>query len=187
MTVIPKKDEFLAEFWGIMLGDGCLQKIKGYKIGVYGLDIAGHSEHDKEYLLNFVKPLCEKLFSIKCRIYWSKSSKCVHINADSRKLVEFFENNGFKSGNKILNLVGIPFWIKKNPKFLAVCLRGLFDTDGSFYRLTNQNSHQIQFCNKNQRLLKEVRDSLLSLGIKTSKIINFYVRQKMKKDSIGVI
>jgi len=113
---IPEKNEELAELWGIMLGDGCLQKIKGYKLGVYGIDIAGHSEDDREYLINFVKPLCEKLFMINSRIYQSKRSKCLHINVDSRKVVDFFEENGFKAGNKIINQVTIPNWIKENTR-----------------------------------------------------------------------
>jgi intein/homing endonuclease len=168
---IPKKNKELAELWGIMLGDGHLQKIQGYKLGVYGIDIAGHSIDDREYLINFVKPLIERLFNTNSRIYESKRSNCIHVIIDSRKIVDFFEENEFKAGNKIVNNVGIPNWIKKNPNLLKGCLRGLFDTDGSFYKLTNQNSYQVNFCNKNQRLLKEVNKGLLELGIGVSKVI----------------
>lgn len=169
--VVPNKTEELAELWGILLGDGSIQKIKKYRVGIYSIDIAGHSYHDKEYLLNFVKPLCEKLFKTYVRHYYSKHNKCLHITLYGRKLVEFFEENGFKSGNKILNKVTIPTFIKNNQKFLISCLRGLFDTDGSFYRLTNQNNYQIQFENHNIKLLKEVRKSLVTLGIFPSKIM----------------
>jgi len=168
---IPDKNEGLAELWGIMLGDGHLQKIQGYKLGVYGIDIAGHSIDDKEYLVDFIKPLCEKLFAIDSRIYQSKRSNCIHVIVDSRRIVDFFELNGFKAGNKIANKLGIPNWIKENSNLLRACLRGLFDTDGSFYKLTNQNSYQINFCNKNQRLLEEVNKSLLGLGVEVSKIM----------------
>jgi intein/homing endonuclease len=161
---IPDKNEELAELWGIMLGDGCLQKIKGYKLGVYGIDIAGHSENDRDYLINFVKPLISRLFDINTWIYESKCNRCIHVKAVSRKLVDFFERGGFKAGNKILNQVTIPDWIKENDRFLAACLRGLFDTDGSFYRLTTQNSYQINLCNKNQRLLKDAREGVINNG-----------------------
>jgi len=169
---IPEKNIELAELWGIMLGDGCVRKIKGYKLGTYGIDIAGHSRDDKDYLSNFVKPLCEKLFGIAGRFHMSKRSNCIHVILDGRRIVDFFEENGFKSGNKIVNQVGIPNWIKEEDRFLSACLRGLYDTDGSFYKLTNQNSHQINFCNYNQRLLREVREGVLSLGIGVSKIMN---------------
>ncbi len=168
---IPKKRKDLAELWGILLGDGHVQKIKSYKVGVYRIDIAGHSINDRDYLMNYVKPLCEKLFKIKARFYFSKSSKAIHLILDSRKLVDFFEENGFKSGNKINNKLVIPDWIKKDLNFLAACLRGLYDTDGSFYRLAKQNSYQVQFTNLNHFLLVDVRESLLKLEINPSKII----------------
>jgi len=168
----PEKTKELAEFWGIVLGDGHIEKIKRYKVGVYKIRIAGHSIEDKDYLLNFVKPLGEKLFGIKSRIYKSKHKKCLYVILDGKNLVDFFEGRGFKAGNKIKNQVGIPNWIKENNVFLSACLRGLHDTDGTFYKLTNQESHQIGFTNHNFKLLNDSRKGLLNLGIKVSSIIN---------------
>jgi intein/homing endonuclease len=168
---IPDFSFELAELWGILLGDGHIERTKGYKLGVYHVQVSGHSIDDKTYLLNYVKPLMEKLFNIKVRSYFSKFNKGLYLFADSRKMVDFFEENGFKAGNKIINQVTIPNWIKNNKKILAACLRGLFDTDGSFYKLTNQNSYQINFKNHNFKLLKDVRGSLLNLGIGVSNIM----------------
>jgi len=167
---IPKKNEKLAEFWGILLGDGNVQKRKAYKIGTYNINVAGHSVLDKDYLLNFVKPLGEELFGTKGRYSYSKVSQCLHIFFDGLNIVEFFEREGFKPGDKIKNQSTIPDWIKENPKYLAACLRGLLDTDGSFYKLTNQNSYQVCFTNKNFALLNDFRNGVLSLGIGCSKI-----------------
>lgn len=169
---IPGHNVKLAELWGIILGDGNIQKRSAYKIGVYNIKITGHALLDKDYLINFIKPSIEELFKVKVRVYPSKGSNALNIMVDSRRIVDFFEDGGFKPGDKIKNQVGIPDWIKQDPKFLAACLRGLFDTDGCFYRLTNQNSYQIGFANHNIRLLNEVREGLLSLGIGVSKIIN---------------
>lgn len=169
---IPKKNEELAEFWGLMLGDGHIQKIKGYKLGTYGINITGHSTLDRGYLLNFVRPLGENLFGIKARAYVSKVSQALHVIFDSREIVDFFEREGFKAGDKIKNQSTIPNWIKDNPKLLAACLRGLHDTDGCFYKLTNQNSFQISFTNHDKTLLQDAQKALLSLGIGVSKIIN---------------
>jgi len=44
------------------------------------------------------------------------------------------------------------------------------DTDGSIYKLTNQNSYQINFKNFNKVLLNDAREGFLDLGIKCSKI-----------------
>lgn len=167
---IPEKSEELAELWGIMLGDGNINKTQDYKLGVYNINITGHSILDKDYLLKFVKPLGEKLFGIKSRDYYSKFAKALHIYFDSRKIVDFFEKEGFKAGDKIRNQSTIPDWIKENPKFLAACLRGLYDTDGCFYKLTNKNSYQVCFTNCDTTLLNDARNSLLFLGIGVSKI-----------------
>ena len=168
---IPENDEELAEFFGILLGDGNIQRIKSYKVGVYKVTVSGDSRNDRDYLINFVKPLGERLFSVKSGILKQKTTNELNIIFYGRKIVEFFEENEFPSGDKIKNQVGIPSWIKENHIFLAACLRGLYDTDGCFYRLTNQNSYQVHFCNKNSRLLKEVYESLAKLDVKSSKII----------------
>ena len=60
------------------------------------------------------------------------------LEAHSLKLINFLEDKGFKPGNKIKNKLRIPSWIKNNRKFLKACLRGLYDTDGSVYKLTGQ-------------------------------------------------
>jgi intein/homing endonuclease len=169
---IPPRGVELAELWGILLGDGHLGKIQGYKMGVYTLNVTGHSILDKDYLINFVKPLIENLFDVAGRLYFSKKSKALHIIFDSRRMVDFFEKEGFSAGNKIKNQVTIPLWIKENPKFLAACLRGLYDTDGTVYKLTDQNSYQIGFTNHDKTLLKDANRGLLFLGIGVSRIIN---------------
>lgn len=178
---IPKRAEELAELWGILLGDGNIQKTSGYKLGTYTIKVTGHSILDREYLIKFVEPLIKNLFNVKIRIYESKVSNALNVIADSRRIIDFFEENEFKAGDKIRNQVTIPSWIRSNHKFLAACLRGLYDTDGSFYRLGNQNSYQINFKNLNKTLLKDVHDSLISLGLSPSKIsgsIQIYITKK---------
>lgn len=167
---IPKESEDLAEFYGIMLGDGNSNSTKGHKIGTYMIRIVGHSELDKEYLMHYVKPLIERLFDIKVKDGKFKSANAMFLQAHSLKLVEFLNEKGFIPGDKMKNQLGIPNWIQKDDGRLKACLRGLYDTDGSAYKLTNQNSYQINFCGKNQILLRDVREALLSLGINASKV-----------------
>lgn len=169
--IFPKDSVELAEFYGIMLGDGNLNVKKAYKIGVYQIRIVGDSRHDKEYLTNYVKPLIEGLFSIKVKISKPKNQNALNLVSTGKRLTEFLENKGFKPGDKIKNQLEIPNWIKKNQKFLKACIGGLYDTDGCAYKLTNQNSYQIAFTNYNITLLKDVRRSLILLGINPSRII----------------
>ena len=51
---IPLESEELAEFYGIMLGDGCSQRLSFYKSrtdkrGVYFIKIVGDSRYDRNY------------------------------------------------------------------------------------------------------------------------------------------
>ena len=166
--ILPKDSIELAEFYGIMLGDGNLTKIKKYKVGVYQIRVVGDSRNDKDYLINFVKPLIERLFGIKVKAYKIKKENAINLTATGKKLTEFLEIKGFKPGNKITNQLKIPNWIKTNKNFLKACIRGLYDTDGCIYHLTNQNSYQICFTNYNIPLLNDVRNSLISLDIMPS-------------------
>ena len=175
----------LAEFYGIMLGDGSLHKTfyhnsREDKRGVYTLRVIGDSRLDREYHLNYVKPIIEKLFNIKVRVCRHKNTNAMYLECHSKNLVDFFDKLGFPPGNKIKNKLRIPNWIKRNPEFLKVCLRGLYDTDGSVYKLTNQNSHQICFTNVNSFLMKDVRDSLLNFEIMCSKVsgTDLYITKK---------
>ncbi len=189
---IPKESKELAELYGIILGDGNISKIQAYKAGTYMITIAGGLEKDKEYLINFVKPLIENLFNIKVKIKTVKNKNTLYLIVHGRKIVEFFENKGYIPGNKIKNQAGIPKWIQNNRKFLCACIRGLYDTDGSAYKLTNQNSYQINFCNKNKKLINETREGVINLGVLPSKItkgtdFNITKKSEIKKfyKSIG--
>src|SRR3989344_4438268 len=170
----------LQDNWGKSLGGknsngGFVKEIKIPEdslelAGFYQIRIVGDSIKDKNYLTNYVKPLIENLFEIKTNLHKAKDKNALNINAFGLRLIEFLENKGFKPGDKIRNQLTIPNWIKENKEYLKACLRGLYDTDGSIYKLTNQNVYQISFRNYNISLLKDVRNSLIYLGIAPSQI-----------------
>jgi intein/homing endonuclease len=181
----PEDSKELAEFYGIMLGDGNSYKRSFYnskkdKCGTYSIKIVGDSVKDKDYLFNHVKPLIDNLFVINSKLGKFNSSNAIFVQANGVQLVNFLENKGFKPGNKITNQLRIPEWITSKDNFLISCIRGLYDTDGSVYKITNQNSYQICFTNHNIPLLKDVRDSLLKLGINCSNISKYdvYITKK---------
>ena len=158
-----------------MLGDGNSNRTNFYKSrknkrGTYMIRIVGDSKKDEEYFSNYVKPLIEKLFHVIVKSGKFNQTNCIFIEVHSIQLVNFLESKGFLPGNKLKNHLKIPSWIKENKDYLRRCFRGLYDTDGSVYKLTGQNSHQFCFTNHNQDLLNDVRDSLLKLDIVCSKI-----------------
>jgi len=119
----PEFSPDLAEFVGILLGDGGLTK-KQWFITVNSIADAGY--------VNFLLELTEKLFKFKPSLYKRKESNAVVIRGSGKKSIEFFTKIGLKIGNKVKQQVKIPEWIKESKSLRLSCLRGLMDTDGGF-------------------------------------------------------
>jgi len=123
---LPNTDSVaFAEFYGILLGDGCVfSNLKSFCI-------TSDSLLDASYIISYVAPLISKLFGKSPSIYRSKSDRsmrCVlHSVQASRFLVEF----GFPRGEKSLGKTFIPPKFFENSDLLKACTRGLVDTDGS--------------------------------------------------------
>lgn len=160
------KTKKLAELIGIILGDGNIWiGEKGY----YYVTICGDSEKDKDYLLNYVKPLFEDLFKKKMHVKYHKSSKEIFISAGSKNAVYTLMYYGLKSGNKVTNNQKIPEWIFESENYLRACIRGLIDTDGSVCPITGRNYHYIWFSSMIPKLRADFDRAMNQLGFKTSK------------------
>jgi len=121
----PRKSEDLAEFVGIMLGDGGITQ--------YQARISFHSEIEKEYS-RFVTDLIKRLFGVPIGVYYDKEDLSFDFVISRSELVRFcVEKLGLKKGNKIKKQVDIPEWIKQNKLYSIACLRGLVDTDGCIF------------------------------------------------------
>lgn len=120
----PGKSVQLAEFVGIMLGDGGMTRNQ--------ITISLNRETDSDYML-YVKNLVKNLFEVEPSLRKDKDSLATDIVVSRVELVDFCESIGLKVGNKIKQQVDIPRWIKDDKKFLKVCVRGLVDTDGSVF------------------------------------------------------
>ncbi|MFH2028500.1 MAG: LAGLIDADG family homing endonuclease, partial [Nanoarchaeota archaeon] len=141
------------------------------------------SKKDGAYLKDYIKPLCTELFAVDPKIQNLPKNNETFVTIYSKKLVEFLNSIGLKSGDKIRNQIGIPSWVFENKNFLKVCLRGLIDTDGSIFRMSNKDSHllRINFTNHNKKLLNDARLAFIKLGFHPSKIIcnnKIYISRK---------
>jgi len=115
----------LAEFVGIILGDGGITKSQ--------VVITLHSKDDKEYS-KFVVNLIKKLFNVPIGINYDKRFLAVDLVVSRVELVRFcIQKLGLKQGNKIKQQVDIPQWVKRSNRYLIACLRGLVDTDGCLF------------------------------------------------------
>lgn len=119
----PCISEYLAEFAGIIYGDGYIYRKN------YTLQISLGRKADIFYV-TYVINLIEKLFGIKPKVHENVSEGVFIVKVNSKELIDFLIDVG------ILNKMGrkqIPNWILNNFTFLKSLLRGLIDTDGSFY------------------------------------------------------
>lgn len=156
----PDYSQELAEYVGIMLGDG------GITFGQCTITL--NSEADSRYIL-FVSKLGEKLFGEAPKIIKRKDSKAICLYYNGVSLVKFFVRIGLKTGNKVKQQVGVPDWVRNSREYSTACLRGLMDTDGGVflhkYKVNGKEYgyRKISFTNRSVPLLKFVSQTLKEL------------------------
>ncbi len=168
ILLTKKYSEELAEFIGIMLGDGNIKLPKKGDRG-YRIRICGNSETDRDYLLNYVNPLSIKLFGVEFSIYYHPCSKAIYLTKSNKHLYYTLLHFGLKPGNKKINSVSIPNWIFSNKKYIKACIRGLLDTDGSVSKHKNRNYTLIWFKSAIPNLRKDFSNSMDILGYRIAK------------------
>ncbi|HLD37264.1 MAG TPA: LAGLIDADG family homing endonuclease [Candidatus Nanoarchaeia archaeon] len=173
--LIKEESEELAELIGIILGDGNIWVRKPY----YYLTIVGDSKKDRNYLLNYVKPLFRKLFNKELHVRTHKSNNELFIYTGSKNVIFTLRHFGLTSGDKKKNNIKIPSWIFKSNKYIKACIRGLIDTDGCVCPITGRNYPYIWFSCGIENLRKSFDLAMKKLGIKTS---NWNIRKNRTPD-----
>lgn len=160
---LPKFSKKLAEFVGIMLGDGGISK--------YQLVITLNRVTDRRYSY-FVKKLIRELFHVEAARVELKDALADNLVISRVKIVEFaMKDLGLVLGNKVRQQVDIPDWVKKNKKFAIACVRGLVDTDGSVFTHNYKVGgkwyayKKLSYTSMSAPLLRSFYDILTSLGI----------------------
>jgi LAGLIDADG-like domain len=158
----------LAEFIGIMIGDG--------NVNNYQASISLNRESDKEYA-DYVTDLASGLFGVGVTRQDRVASGCYVLVMSSVELTDYLVSMGLPRGDKIAGGLTIPQWILDDERYLVACIRGIFDTDGSVYQETHHyNQKQYSYCrvalvSHSPPLRDIVNASLSRLGI-ASKIRN---------------
>lgn len=155
----PPMAEELAEFIGLMTGDG---NIYGYQVKVYGCEST-----DSEYKY-YVLKLAHSLFGLNGSVSFRED--CWTISFSSIGLVRLLHKLDLPVGDKIKHEIDIPLRLKNSTKLIIAYLRGLFDTDGSVYldrhRINNKNYQYIGiiFTSYSPRLLESIYIALKKIG-----------------------
>ncbi|MBL7206641.1 MAG: hypothetical protein ISS36_03515 [Candidatus Aenigmarchaeota archaeon] len=118
--------EKFAEFYGIMLGDGCIYS------NISGFCITCDAVLDKPFM-EYVKLLIIDLFGIEPKLYYSRNERVVRCVVYSQELVRFLVKNGIPLGIKSKNYKTIPKKYFTKKELLKTLIRGLMDTDGSVF------------------------------------------------------
>ncbi len=156
----PRKDKKLAEFVGIMLGDG----------GIAKNHITITLSNKEWNYIEYIKSLIYQLFEVESKVYKKKNAEAVEIVVHRKELVAFCQEIGLVQGSKIKQQVDIPEWILVNKVFSIECVKGLIDTDGCFYVNTyyvhgkKYTYLKIAFTNSSIPLIKSVAKILKNAG-----------------------
>lgn len=177
----PKPSILLAEFLGILFGDG--------HIDHYQTSITTNSETDYEHA-EFCKRLFDKLFGIKASIRKRPNQLACVVTASSRALGDFLVKLGMIKGNKVKKIKTIPIWINENRDYKKALVRGLFDTDGCVYLDTHiikdrvYKNIGIAFTNRSLPLIEFFKSALFEIGFHPTQKTPFSVFLRREKEII---
>lgn len=182
--IFPKINDDLAEFIGILTGDGYIgQYILSDRV-VSSIEISANKIKDLAYINNFVAPLVKKLFNLNPNIYYRNKENTSRLIIYSKDIVQFIHELDFPLGNK--GFISPPKWILKNKPFFKRFIRGFFDTDGCI-TLKNKEGKKYPVANmasKSKPLLESI-----SIFLKKNEISSYLGRTisndpRFKKETI---
>lgn len=154
-------DERLAEFIGLLAGDGHVSRIN------YEISVTCHKRLDKDYVTNRVSKLFLDLFSLNAAIRESKINNVIKCSVHSKLLSEYLTTNFLIPRGKKKGKLHIPTQIRAEKGFLMSYIRGLFDTDGSIY-CRRKKSLVVSIASRDPVFLNEVKNALIELGYSAS-------------------
>lgn len=159
----PKKfSRELAEFFGILLGDGGVEK--------YFVRIYLNRKADKGYPKK-VMVLIRKLFpKVKVTCLDREKRGTEEVQISSVDMCNYLRGIGFDSKSR-----AIPSWIVDDSEFTKAAIRGLFDTEGSIGVKSYRGKkgvcvyRQLTVTNKNKNILQFLEQGLKKLGYRPTK------------------
>ena len=162
-VTLPQESAALAEFFGIMMGDGGINN-------QWQANITLNSVKDAQYAI-YVQDLIGKLFGVAPRVMQRKGRNALVISIASTTIVDFLVERGLKRGDKLAQGLAIPEWIMTSPEWRKASVRGLVDTDGCLYI----HKHFVEgkpyrnlgftFCSYSSALIKQVAQIFEEFGI----------------------
>lgn len=161
--LFPKHSVRLAEFFGIMLGDGGINN-------PWQATITVNATKDREFV-QYIKKLVKLLFGITPTSFIYKTKKAERILINGISLVDFLVSEGLPRGHKLRAGLTIPTWILKKREYSYACVRGLIDTDGCMFIHTHTVAGKVYrnigltFSSRSPELISQLAAILEKSGI----------------------
>lgn len=112
---------------------------------------------EKEYAF-FVRELLQRIFETDVGVVEHKKADNIQVRIYRITLVRFLKKN-------INRNLGMPNWVKSNPRFLCSFIRGLMDCESSVYRVEKGKKRiRIELKMHNKKLLEDLNNALLPMG-----------------------
>ena len=160
---LPKESAELAEFFGIMMGDGGINN-------PWQATITLNSVKDADYA-RYISSLCKRMFNAEPAVRKRKGRSALVLSLASTSIVDFLVGKGLPRGNKLKHGLTIPPWILAKPSFQKACVRGLIDTDGCIFTHTHSvggkeyKNINLTFTSHDRTLVFQVADIVEKFGI----------------------
>lgn len=162
-VTLPKYSKGLAEFFGIMIGDGGINNS-------WQANITVNFNSDFKYS-KYISKLSNNLFGILPVSRKRKETNALVISLTSTSIVDFLVKEGLPRGSKLKKGLNIPKWIMSKPSYKKACVRGLVDTDGCIYTHTHMVGKKVYknigltFTSYSPELVFQVAEILEEFGI----------------------
>ncbi|MBI1871518.1 MAG: LAGLIDADG family homing endonuclease [Chlamydiae bacterium] len=150
-----EKNEDLAEFYGLLLGDGCIERLSRCE------KVSISCNKREEVRISRIKRMMTKIFRKEAKLRYRKTSRCVDVYFYQKHLSKRLR---FPVGEKLKHRLSIPLWICANPVYTVRCLKGLFESDGDRVVDLENYTDVIKFTNFSPSLLEQIYRILKNFG-----------------------
>lgn len=181
LDFVAKKPKDYSYLFGLYLGDGCVEYVKG---NCHVLSI--HQDAKYTNLINKHKESIINLFGKPPYILNRGNMTVIRVSGSHVRFL--FPKYG--KGMKHLNKVTLPKILLDNIDYLNL-MKGLFQADGSYYYDTQAKKHFFNFTNKSEDIIEIFKFCLekLSVGYTISKrkitsIYSLSIRRKSEVDKM---
>lgn len=166
--VLDINNQKFLEFYGVLLGDGWLSHLRYKNKDIWLVGVSGDKRLDKE-LFYHLQGNIRELFDRTAGIRERKEENGMQMDFTHKMLIKALnEELGFPIGMKVDLEINRKIYSLGYEKMRHV-IRGIFDTDGSFYfdKAPNGKPYPcICITMKAPRLIKQVYDMLIRQGFK---------------------